>query len=58
MTDTPQCPYCGAASRLVTGATIYPHRPDLGGSAAMAASGLPEWVRERLAEKYRKEAAL
>lgn len=29
MTDAPRCPYCGVPSRLVTGATIYPHRPDL-----------------------------
>lgn len=25
----PICPYCGAFSVLVTGAVIYPHRPDL-----------------------------
>jgi hypothetical protein len=25
----PICPYCGAASVLVTGADLYPHRPDL-----------------------------
>jgi hypothetical protein len=23
------CPYCGSSTKLVTGATIYPHRPDL-----------------------------
>lgn len=23
------CPYCGARPELVTGSTIYPHRPDL-----------------------------
>lgn len=26
---TPICPYCSAFSVLVTGAAIYPHRPDL-----------------------------
>lgn len=26
---TPICPYCGKWSELVTGAEIYPHRPDL-----------------------------
>ena len=25
----PNCPYCAAAAELVTGAEIYPHRPDL-----------------------------
>lgn len=25
----PLCPYCGAAAALVTGAKLYPHRPDL-----------------------------
>lgn len=25
----PLCPYCGAAAQLVTGAKLYPHRPDL-----------------------------
>ena len=25
----PKCPYCGNRSELVTGAVIYPHRPDL-----------------------------
>lgn len=27
----PTCPYCTGAAALVTGADIYPHRPDLGG---------------------------
>lgn len=26
---TPDCPYCGEASKLVGGDVIYPHRPDL-----------------------------
>lgn len=26
-----QCPYCGKAAERVTGAVIYPHRPDLFG---------------------------
>ena len=25
----PTCPYCGTPAELVTGAVIYPHRPDL-----------------------------
>lgn len=32
MTDTilpPQCPYCHAPSKLVTGRSVYPHRTDL-----------------------------
>ncbi len=28
---TPICPYCGKASKKVTGKEIYPHRPDLHG---------------------------
>lgn len=27
--SAPRCPYCGAAAQLVTGAKLYPHRPDL-----------------------------
>lgn len=27
--SNPICPYCGAASSLVSGDYIYPHRPDL-----------------------------
>jgi hypothetical protein len=27
--SAPVCPYCGRAAVLVTGATLYPHRPDL-----------------------------
>ena len=30
----PLCPYCGAAAQLVTGAKLYPHRPDLAGLRA------------------------
>jgi hypothetical protein len=26
---TPTCPYCSQPAKLVTGAVIYPHRPDL-----------------------------
>jgi hypothetical protein len=29
--SNPKCPYCGNRSELVTGAVIYPHRPDLHG---------------------------
>lgn len=27
--SAPVCPYCGEPSKLTTGATVYPHRPDL-----------------------------
>lgn len=27
--NTPTCPYCNRKANLVTGKTIYPHRPDL-----------------------------
>ena len=30
----PICPYCGASSRKVTGAELYPSRPDLHGKVA------------------------
>lgn len=29
MSQRPTCPYCGGVAALVTGADIYPHRPDL-----------------------------
>ena len=29
MSHAPNCPYCSAVAILVTGADIYPHRPDL-----------------------------
>ncbi|WP_028492623.1 zinc-finger-containing protein [Thioalkalivibrio sp. ALE19] len=29
----PLCPYCGERSERVTGAEVYPHRPDLAGKA-------------------------
>lgn len=29
MTTPPTCPYCNEASKLVTGAELYPHRPTL-----------------------------
>lgn len=29
MTSDPSCPYCHSLAALVTGADIYPHRPDL-----------------------------
>lgn len=31
MSVTPICGYCSQPAKLVTGAAIYPHRPDLGG---------------------------
>jgi len=27
--SAPICPYCGATSKLVTGASVYPHKPEL-----------------------------
>jgi hypothetical protein len=29
--DAPACPYCGNRSIRITGADLYPHRPDLSG---------------------------
>lgn len=38
------CPYCKNPAVLVTGATIYPHRPDLHGKHFFACEPCDAWV--------------
>lgn len=38
------CPYCGAAAKCVTGADIYPHRPDLASKRFFACMPCKAWV--------------
>lgn len=40
----PGCPYCGNSPELVTGARIYPHRPDLHDRKFWACLPCEAWV--------------
>jgi hypothetical protein len=40
----PVCAYCGVASEQVTGADIYPHRPDLAGRIIYRCTPCKAWV--------------
>ena len=42
--DPVACPYCGAAARLVTGAEVYPHRPDLADKPFYSCEPCDAWV--------------
>lgn len=41
---TPTCPYCAEGAMSVTGADIYPHRPDLSGKRFFACTPCGAWV--------------
>lgn len=38
------CPYCQSAAALVTGATVYPHRPDLAEKHIYTCTPCKAWV--------------
>lgn len=40
----PVCPYCGASAEFVTGAVIYPHRPDLAEKTFWRCAPCEAWV--------------
>lgn len=40
----PICPYCKVTSKLVTGAVIYPHRPDLAAKLFYQCAPCDAWV--------------
>lgn len=39
-----ECPYCGSRASNVTGADIYPHRPDLASKRFFACNPCGAWV--------------
>lgn len=42
--ESVECPYCRAAAPRVTGADIYPHRPDLASKSFFACMPCEAWV--------------